>query len=285
MKISVFYDHITQAKGQTNRSLDDLLGEIKKDGIDGVEINYSQIVRDKSNILSALGKAGLQISCIYESYDWGNDNNMEQARKQICLAKETGASKILVIPGFLPEKEAALLNNCSKSYEETVSFMEKNESVQNMKQALTELTDYASQTGVFVTLEDFDKETAPFSRMCQLKWFMENVPGLRYTFDTGNFAYSDENVVAAYDLLSDKIVHVHCKDRGIQGEPKGEFHRGMKVCAVGQGYIPIKELVRKIEAKGYDGFFAIEHFDAPDQMAYIKESAAYLRQERESGKV
>lgn len=279
MKISVFYDHITQAKEQTNRSLDDLLGEIKKDGIDGIEIDYSQLASDKSNILSALGKAGLQISCIYESYGWGNDSNIEQARQQICLAKENGASKILVIPGFLPEQEAALLNNCSKSYEETASFMEKNESVQNMKRALTELTDYAAQAGVFVTLEDFDKETAPFSRMYQLKWFMENVPGLRYTLDTGNFAYSDENVEAAYDLLSDKIVHVHCKDRGIEGEPKGEFHRGMRVCAVGQGYIPIKKLVRKIEAKGYSGFFAIEHFDAPDQMAYIKESAEYLQQE------
>lgn len=41
MKISVFYDHITQAEKQTNRSLDDLLGEIKEEGIDGVEINYS----------------------------------------------------------------------------------------------------------------------------------------------------------------------------------------------------------------------------------------------------
>lgn len=279
MKISVFYDHITQAMEQANRSLDDLLGEIKKDGIDGVEINYSQFARDKSNILSALGKAGLQISCIYESYDWGNDSNIEQAKKQVCLAKENGVSNILVIPGFLTEQEAALLNNCSKSYEETASFMEKSESIQNMKRALTELTDYAAQTGVFVTLEDFDQETAPFSQMNQLKWFMENVPELRYTLDTGNFAYSDENVEAAYELLSDKIVHVHCKDRGIQGEPKGKFHRGMRVCAVGQGYIPIKELVRKIEAKGYGGFFAIEHFDAPDQMAYIKESAAYLRQE------
>lgn len=276
MKISVFYDHITQAEKQTNRSLDDLLGEIKEEGIDGVEINYSQLACDKSNILSALGKAGLQISCIYEFYDWGNYGSLEQAKKQICLAKETGASKILVVPGFLSEREAALLNNCNKSYEETASFMERSESVRNMKRALTELTDYAVQKGVFVTLEDFDGETAPFSRMYQLKWFMENVPGLRYTFDTGNFAYSDEDVEAAYDLLSDKIVHVHCKDRGIQGEPKGEFYRGMGICAVGQGYIPMKELVRKIVAEGYDGFFAIEHFDAPDQMAYIKESAAYL---------
>lgn len=105
MKISVFYDHITQAEKQTNRSLDDLLGEIKEEGIDGVEINYSQLACDKSNILSALGKAGLQISCIYEFYDWGNYGSLEQAKKTDLSCKRNrrlenfGRSRISVRAG------------------------------------------------------------------------------------------------------------------------------------------------------------------------------------------
>jgi L-ribulose-5-phosphate 3-epimerase len=44
-------------------------------------------------------------------------------------------------------------------------------------------------------------------------WFMENVPGLGLTFDTGNFVLRECDVLEAYGLLSEYIVHVHCKDR------------------------------------------------------------------------
>lgn len=38
---------------------------------------------------------------------------------------------------------------------------------------------------------------------------------LKFTLDTGNFAYSDEDAVQAYEVLKDYIVHVHCKDRNV----------------------------------------------------------------------
>lgn len=44
---------------------------------------------------------------------------------------------------------------------------------------------------------------------------MKNVPGLKYTLDTGNFAFSDENVLEAMEVMKDYIVHVHCKDRAV----------------------------------------------------------------------
>ena len=72
--------------------------------------------------------------------------------------------------------------------------------------------------GVEVTLEDFDNAEAPYSRMNELLWFTRNVPGLRCTFDMGNFAFGYENVMDAYELLKNYIVHVHCKDRGSEGQ-------------------------------------------------------------------
>lgn len=276
MKISVFYDHITQAMAQTGQKLSVLLEEVKQDGIDGIEINYSQLATNKWKLMRAFKKAGLQISCIYEFYDWGNQVDLTKAKKHVKLAKKVGAGKILVIPGFLSEEEAEEINACCDSYDGTAAYMEKNPKIQNMKRALTELTAYARKKGVFVTLEDFDGKTAPFARMYQLKWFMEQVPDLKFTLDTGNFAYSDEDVEKAYELLKEYIVHVHCKDRGKEEDAEGVFCRGMGIVSVGEGYIPIKTLVEKELARHYDGYFAIEHFDAPDQMAYIKRSAAYL---------
>ena len=64
---------------------------------------------------------------------------------------------------------------------------------------LPSLAEYAALRGVTITLEDFDGFLQPFARTYPLLWFMEHVPGLRYTLDIGNFAFSDEDV--SYPVL------------------------------------------------------------------------------------
>ena len=45
-----------------------------------------------------------------------------------------------------------------------------------------------------------------------------------------------------------------------------------------RGYLPMAKLLTDLEACDYDGYLAIEHFDAPDQLSFIEQSAAFLRQ-------
>ena len=46
-----------------------------------------------------------------------------------------------------------------------------------------------------------------------------------------------------------------------------------------RGYLPDgKSFLQILEACDYDGYLAIEHFDAPDQLSFIEQSAAFLRQ-------
>lgn len=73
------------------------------------------------------------------------------------------------------------------------------------------------------------------------------------------------------ELLKPYIVHVHCKDRGIEGENK------LAGVSVGSGYLPIREMTECLRLQGYDGYLAIEHFDLPDQMKHIRESAEFLK--------
>ena len=127
-------------------------------------------------------------------------------------------------------------------------------------------------------LEDFDGFLQPFARTYPLLWFMEHVPGLRYTLDIGNFAFSDEDVSYAAWLLKDYIVHVHCKDRAESPLVHGRFCRGLGQTPAGTGYLPMAKLLTDLEACDYDGYLAIEHFDAPDQLSFIEQSAAFLRQ-------
>lgn len=153
-----------------------------------------------------------------------------------------------------------------------------------VRDALEQLVRYGRDKGVRITLEDFDGNTSPCARMLPLKWLLEQVPGLGFTLDMGNFAYSDEDVAQGYELLKEYIVHVHCKDRGqeekyqaAEREGRRRHCRGLACVPAGGGYLPIGELVTRLKAQGYDGYLAIEHFDAPDQMEYIRRSADYLK--------
>ena len=211
------------------------------------------------------------------SFDFSHDADLGRAQQMLDTAASQQVSRVLFVAGTLENAEAAELAACSSTYEATSTFMAENKSVQNIVHALSSLAEYAALRGVTITLEDFDGFLQPFARTYPLLWFMEHVPGLRYTLDIGNFAFSDEDVSYAAWLLKDYIVHVHCKDRAESPLVHGRFCRGLGQTPAGTGYLPMARLLTDLEAHDYDGYLAIEHFDAPDQEKCIQRSAAFLR--------
>lgn len=277
MKISVFYDHIVEAVKQTGLPVSNVLNKCKNMGIEGVEISYSLLKENYDTIVNDLMEASISISCIYEFYDFGKNTDINQAKEHIDTASKLGVEQILIIPGFLQEKEALELNRLSGSKEDTMKYMNEHVEIKNMKDALIKLSEYALKNNITITLEDFDGATAPFARIYQLLWFMEQVPNLKYTLDTGNFVFSDEDILKAYDVLKDYIVHVHCKDRGIEEDKlEGKYFKGMGVVHTGSGYLPMAELIKKLKKDNYNGYLAIEHFDAPNQLEFMKKSAEFI---------
>ena len=212
----------------------------------------------------------MEVASIYQFYDLRDRADISVAKEQIDMAHQLGVKHILIVPGFLDEEEAKALHRVSGDYFAVERFMEQNLCVQAMKEALTELTQYAKPLGVDVTLEDFDDIKSPYSRMNELLWFMRNVPDLKCTFDMGNFAFGYENVMEAYELLKRYIVCVHCKDRGSEGN-------GLKSVPTGSGYIPVAQLVRRLKEDHYRGYLSIEHFGDLDQLAAIEQSAHFLK--------
>lgn len=280
MKTAVFYEHILEGAKQSGKSVAELMEKCASWNIRGIEIGDALLRENKEEIKELLEKNHMQVSCSNAFYDFGHNPDAAQGKKQIDLAEEFGVSKVLIIPGELSENEASALNALSASKEQTDSYMSENASIQNMVQALKELVAYGKEKNILVTLEDFDGPVQPFARMYQLLWFMENVPGLKFTLDTGNFAYSDEGAVQAYEVLKDYIVHVHCKDRNVDPALTGEhrYNRGLLAAAVGSGYLPMKEILDRLKESGYEDYLAIEHFNAADQVAFMEQSAAFLQQ-------
>lgn len=278
-RISVFYDHIAEAAEQSGLSIGKILEKCSGYGISAVEIQYTRLKENRKTICKALDKAGLSISSVYDFFDLGSDSpdkEIERAYDMLKAASELGAGKVLVVPGALNMSEAAELTACAGDYDTTAAYMDGNATVQNMKKSLMQICAEAEKYGITATMENFDGFCQPFSRINELLWFMKNVPGLKYTLDTGNFAFSDENELEAVEVMKDYIVHVHCKDRAVDETVGGKYCKGMGASPAGGGYIPMGEIIQRMLNRGYEGFFAIEHFGAADQLEYIRQSAEYL---------
>lgn len=278
MKISVFYDHILQAAEQTGKPLPALLSEVKEAGIAAVEMRLSCFLENKA-VLTLLKEAGLSVSCLYEFYEMEKGIVSPVEECHVLAACAAGAERILVVPGFLAGQEVEERKACAGSAEETAAYMEQSASVRHMAEGLARMTALGRKYGITVTVEDFDDAASPLNGRYGILWFLEKVPHLKFALDMGNFAHAGEDVLSAAALLEPYLAHVHCKDRGEEFslQKQGGINRGLLPVAVGDGYLPIGILVKELIRKGYDGYFAIEHFDAPNQEESILRSAAYLK--------
>lgn len=289
IRLSVFFDHILQAEEQTGKHIPELLAEVKKAGISAVEINCTYLLEHPAT-LEMLETAGLQVSCIYEFYALERGRETEKARRHIEIARKTKAGKILIVPGFFSVETEEFVN-CVPDREKVWDYLSHSEKAQRMADGLREIVEMAgsrniADTPITVVIEDFDDRNSPIACVSGMQWFAEQVLGLCFTFDTGNFIIHGENIFAAWEELKDKVVHVHCKDRKISSDKPLQTQKNatpdIKECylpaAVGEGCIPIKELVYKMKEYGYRGYLAIEHFDAADQEAYMQKSAANLQE-------
>lgn len=267
MRISVFFDHIVQAKEQSGKSLEELLEGVRKSGIEAVEINLDYL-ETHPETLQLLEAKGLKVSCIYEFYEMEAKDETDKIKRHMNAAVNTHANRILVVPGFLHGSEAEEMQKSMTDIQSVRKWFSANEKILNMRQGIADIVALGRETGVVVTVEDFDDMHSPLSGMYGIQWFLEEVPGLKYTLDTGNFLFYGENVLDAWELLRDKVAHVHCKDRHPQN------------CAsvqTGSGCMPIKELVDALKHQEYDGYLAVEHFDVEGQEGCMAASAAYLR--------
>lgn len=269
-KLSVFYEHIFEAAEQSSSTVTEMLEYAVKCGIDGLECDLWRL-EEKEQVKYLFDSCGVKVSSIYNFFDFPHEdkNTCEtKYRKMLETAAYFGADKVLCVPGFIGDKEQ--MNECRKIVAER----------------LNEMCSVAKEYGVTVTLEDFDDIKSPCSTTEGLLYFMRNVDGLRYTFDTGNFRYCLESADEAYEALKKYVVHVHLKDRSYDianADPNNTNGKAdlsgavMYPSIVCEGVIGIGKLLEKLVADGYRGRFAIEHFGAVNQAEYMKKSAENIR--------
>ncbi len=262
MKIGVFYHHLQDAAVQQGWETEEALSRARSLGIEGVDINFDA-GEDPCALKKRLDAAGLEAVSLYSRFRFGESPEEEHAHRFADAASYLGAQRLLCIPGFL------------ESDSDRIAQLER------MRENLRALCVYARERGITVTLEDFDRDSAPYADTRGLLYFLDAIPELGLTFDTGNFRFAGEDVCAAYDALRGRIVHVHLKDRaadGVWGGPATISRTGelLYPCAAGSGMLPLGAVIRRLRQDGYTGFVTIEHFRVRDVWTAVCRSAEWL---------
>ena len=112
--------------------------------------------------------------------------------------------------------------------------------------------------------------------------FLDGCPALSCAFDTGNFRFANQAVGDAYQLLGDRIGHVHLKDRSYtqhNGEGAKTALDGVNLypAPVGGGDLPLEDILAQLKRDGYDGIYTIEHYGANHALEYLKDSVAWVQ--------
>jgi len=265
MKLAVFNAHVNEACQQTGKSRQEILTLIHEAGITGLEMDIVDIT-DVSQLKEELKATDMQISSICGTYHFEKTG---QADLQLVdVAEQLGVKKIMPVPGFFSEQ---------------ISLEKARE---NCEVALNELVDYADKKGIKVSIEDYDSATSVVMDSKCMRWFGDRIKNLYYTFDSGNFLFSGEDELAAFDALQEKIIHFHAKDRALikmaQADSKKTLDgKMMYATSVGAGVIQMEKLLKKLDSIGYTDWLTIEHFGAADQLEAMLDSARWLNtQER-----
>jgi sugar phosphate isomerase/epimerase len=151
----------------------------------------------------------------------------------------------------------------------------RNKTAQIYKLSFFQLCEIAEENGIKATIEDFDDEKSPLCSLGGMADFLNQIPSLYVTLDTGNFIISGDDELVAFEMLKSRIIHVHCKDRA--------YDENGNMCAstVGGGFIKISEIFNGLIRIDYSGILTIEHFGAGNYLEFMLKSAEWINRKME----
>ena len=172
MEISAFYENIKEGVMNDGIDMKVALAQLKQDGMEKIYFSYDTLKDDKGDtIIKMVQELELGVEGIYGFVRFDRFPMDDSYQDMIDLAVKVNADNVLLVPGFITEDD--------KGKEKQI--------LGNMWTGLKNAVQYGKQQGIAVSIEDFDGLDAPYCRIDGVTEFLENVPGLQFSFDTGNF--------------------------------------------------------------------------------------------------
>ncbi len=270
MKLSTFYAHAVSMANKLNVSEKEALTKLHKLGYEGIDCDYDSIQSKGTGYFKELCSLGFQISSIYAVFDFARSIDEAKVSSLLNFAKELDCRRVMIIPGFFTE---ASVTPDGRELE-----------MQKVISGVRFVTEKAKNTHITVTIEDYDLISSPCCRSTDLLRILDEIPELKFTFDTGNFHYIGEDALALAELFAERTAHIHLKDRSnlslTDGDEAVPCYDGklMYPSPVGKGIIPIGELLKILKPHvGDNGFAVAEMFGSADYESYLEQSTDFLK--------
>lgn len=218
-------------------------------------INIHDLPEDEFEVVrSKLAEAGIEVNCFGSTIaNWGTpisepfETDLEKVRRAIPRMQRLGTTLIRVMSYALLQDENGRVVEDQREEERF--------------QRLREITNIFLDAGITPVHEN----CANYGGMgwtYSLK-MLENIPGLKLVFDTGNPVLNDDfskntpypkqSSWEFYSQLKEHIVYVHIKD-GIFDPNINDLHYTFP----GEGHGDVKKIVKDLFESGYDGGFSME---------------------------
>lgn len=153
-----------------------------------------------------------------------------------------------------------------------------------MAEMLARAATRAEGSGVTLTIEDYGvyPEFTCSGRHVREVVEATGRPDVKVTFDNGNFLLADDEPVACYALLKERIVHVHLKDFALVDPTSDARLRSLGGkryvgCSIGAGRAQVKDCLALLKAGGYAGWLSLEVGVAPPLEEAVRAAGAVAR--------
>lgn len=279
MKIAAFYENIAEGAKYERISTKEAVRKLISDGLDLLYISSMTLEHNGKEVEEVLSETGIGVEGIHGFCDLGHYPQNHSYEEMILNAARLHAGNVLIVPGMIEDGE---------DWEAITANM-----IAGMKNAVK----FGAQYGIAVSMEDFDGLKVPYCTIEGLAKFMDSVPGLLCSFDTGNFIMYGQDEMSALQLFQDKLCTIHLKDRKKEAEYSDDHYKvcndGSKVyaAAVGSGYMKIREILEQLIRRGYSGNGIVELYDyssshmlqgISDSVKWVKRQLALLEEDNVS---
>ena len=192
---------------------------------------------ERRQVRQVFERRGVDICCVSASTRFSSSDASERAkqedelRRYVDLANDLGAPLVRTFGGMLPPNTP----------EETV-FAYAGESLQRVAERV-------GNEGARIVLETHDA----FSSGRTVSAVLQHVPSATVgaLWDTHHPYRTGESAEETYGLLAERLYHIHVKDARRQGD-------GWQLVLLGEGEVPVREVLRTLAQHGYDGWISVE---------------------------
>lgn len=271
MVISCFYNSIQAAVKEKGITLDEAMKIAKESGIDAVDITPTMFstTSELEEFFSLIKKYNISVSSVFlgEYCRMGTEadytKSLAKMKDGINFAKRAGSKYFMAVP-LIPLDAPDFENELYRK---------------EFRRLFANMVKYGIEVGVQVTVEDYSETKIPYSSYEDIDWLLDNIPELRFTYDSGNFPLVEIDELESVKRYADKTVHVHLKDLLVVDHEtdilrNGKFYDSLEL---GGGYLKNEEALLHLKEKGYNGAVVIEVSAAKDAFARTIKSAEYLR--------